>query len=198
MYLNYKNYDFAKHSIVVGASGTGKSKFISSLIKNISESSQNKLKYKVIVIDPHAAIEEDIGGLQDTSVVDFKTDESSVNLFANSSEDIISTTESIMAIFKNIIADRYNSKLERVLRYSIHLLLHNEKFNLVILRKLLTEIEYRNKLIKEAEDTIQATIVRIFIEAKIAENAKILFLPIVVVILNMCLLAKEAQIVAIA
>lgn len=162
LYLNYKNYDFAKHSIVVGASGTGKSKFISSLIKNISESSQNKLKYKVIIIDPHSAIEEDIGGLQDTSVVDFKTDESSVNLFANSSEDIISTTESIMAIFKNIIADRYNSKLERVLRYSIHLLLHNEKFNLVNLRKLLIEIEYRNKLLKNSEDTIAENIIEFF------------------------------------
>jgi len=162
LYLNYKNYDFAKHSIVVGASGTGKSKFISSLIKKISESSQNKLKYKVIVIDPHAAIEEDIGGLQDTSVIDFKTDESSVNLFANSNEDIISTTESIMAIFKNIIADRYNSKLERVLRYSIHLLLHNEKFNLVNLRKLLTEIEYRNELLKKSGDTISDNIIEFF------------------------------------
>ena len=52
-------------------------------------------------------------------------------------------------IAKNYLdADRYNSKLERVLRYSIHLLLHNKKFNLVNFRKLLTEIEYRNKLLK--------------------------------------------------
>ena len=36
LYLNYKNYDFAKHSIVIGASGTGKSKLISSMIKNLS------------------------------------------------------------------------------------------------------------------------------------------------------------------
>ena len=162
LYLSYKNYDFAKHSVVIGASGTGKSKFISSLIKKVSESSQNKLKYKVIVIDPHAAIEEDIGGLPETNVIDFKTDESSVNLFANTSEDIIATTEAIISIFKNIIADRYNSKLERVLRYGIHLLLHNEEFNLVNLRKLLIEIEYRNKMIKKAEDTIQQNIIEFF------------------------------------
>jgi hypothetical protein len=162
LYLNYKNYDFAKHSIVIGASGTGKSKLISSMIKNLDQSKSNKLKYKVVVIDPHAAMEEDIGGLKSADVIDFKTDESSINLFANSSDDIISEVESIMDIFKNIIADRYNSKLERVLRYSIHLLLQNGNFNLVNLRKLLTEIEYRNKVIKAVQDEIQPNIIEFF------------------------------------
>ncbi len=162
LYLNYKSYDFAKHSIVIGASGTGKSKLISSMIKNLSLAKNNKLKYKVVVIDPHASIEEDIGGLEDTEVIDFKTEETSINLFVNSSDDIISDAESIMAIFKNIIADRYNSKLERVLRYSIHLLLQSQKFNLINLRKLLTEIEYRNKVIKSIEDEIQPNIIEFF------------------------------------
>ena len=132
------------------------------MIKNLSQNKTNKLKYKVVVIDPHAALEEDIGGLDDTDVIDFKTEESSINLFTNSSEDIISMTESIISIFKNIIADRYNSKLERVLRYSIHLLLEKEEFNLINLRKLLIEIEYRNKIIKEVEDTIQPNIIEFF------------------------------------
>lgn len=162
LYLNYKSYDFAKHSIVIGASGTGKSKLISSMIKNLSLAKNNKLKYKVVVIDPHASIEEDIGGLEDTEVIDFKTEETSINLFVNSSDDIISDAESIIAIFKNIIADRYNSKLERVLRYSIHLLLQSQKFNLINLRKLLTEIEYRNKVIKSIEDEIQPNIIEFF------------------------------------
>ena len=162
LYLNYKNYDFAKHSIVVGASGTGKSKFISSIIKNLSMNSNNKLKYKIVVIDPHAAMEEDIGGLESANVIDFKTEDSSINLFMNSAEDILSSTESIMSIFKNIIADKYNSKLERVLRYSIHLLLEKGEFNLISLRKLLIEIEYRNKIIREVEDVIQPNIIEFF------------------------------------
>lgn len=120
------------------------------------------MRYKVIVIDPHAALEDDIGGLDNTNVIGFKTEESSVNLFANSSEDKISTTESLMAIFKNIIGDRYNSKLERVLRYSIHLLLEKGNFNLINLRRLLIEIEYRNKVIKEVQDTIQPNIIEFF------------------------------------
>lgn len=107
-------------------------------------------------------MEEDIGGLENTDVIDFKTDESSINLFANSSKDILSSTESIISIFKNIIADKYNSKLERVLRYSIHLLLENEEFNLVNLRKLLIEIEYRNKVIKKVEDIVQPNIIEFF------------------------------------
>lgn len=115
LYLNYENYDFAKHSMVIGASGTGKSKLISYMIKEISKNNYNKLKYKVVVIDPHAAIEEDIGGLSNTKVIDFKTEENSINLFENSSEDIIACAESIMAIFKNIIADKYNSRLEEFL-----------------------------------------------------------------------------------
>lgn len=162
LYLKYKDYDFDKHSVVVGASGTGKSKLICSMIKNLSYVKTNQLRYKVVVIDPHAAMEEDIGGLENCNVIDFKTKESSINLFVNSSEDIISEVESIISIFKNIIADRYNSKLERVLRYSIHLLIQNNKFNLVNLRKLLTEIEFRNKVIKEVEDDIQPNIIEFF------------------------------------
>ncbi len=162
MYLSYKNYDFDKHSIVIGASGTGKSKLISSMIKKLSQNSQNKLKYKVVVIDPHASLEDDIGGLAGADVIDFKSDDTSLNLFANNCDDILSETEMIMSIFKNIIADRYNSKLERVLRFSIHLLLEKGEFNLVNLRKLLIEIEYRNKVIREVEDIVQPSIIEFF------------------------------------
>lgn len=162
LYLSYKDYDFAKHSIVVGASGTGKSKLISSIIKNLSLNSQNKLKYKIVIIDPHSAMKDDIGGLKDTNIIDFETEESSIDLFTNSCKDIISMTESIISIFKSIIADKYNSKLERVLRYSIHLLLQKGQFNLVNLRKLLTEIEYRNKVIKKVENSIQPNIIEFF------------------------------------
>ena len=163
LYLSQNNYDFAKHSMIVGASGTGKSKLISTLIKNTYNNIENKLKYKIIVIDPHAAIEQDIGGLNEARVIDFKTIEDSIDLFVNTSEDIIATTEAIMGLFKTIIADQYNSKLERVLRYSIHILLANEKFNLITLRKLLTETEYRNQIIKKSQDIVVDSIMQFFL-----------------------------------
>ena len=34
LYLKHTDYEFSKHSVVIGASGTGKSKLISSMIKN--------------------------------------------------------------------------------------------------------------------------------------------------------------------
>lgn len=132
------------------------------MVKNLSNDSYNKFKYKIVIIDPHSSIEEDIGGLDYCSVIDFKTKEDSINLFINGNQDVLSSTESIISIFKNIIADRYNSRLERVLRYSIHLLLEWGNFNLINLRKLLTEIEYRNKILKETIDTVQPNIVEFF------------------------------------
>lgn len=159
LYLRHNDFDFDRHSIVIGASGTGKSKLISSMIKNLLQDNYNRLDYKVVIIDPHAAIEEDIGGLDGVRTIDFKSEEDSINMFVNGTEDILSSTESIMSIFKNIIADRYNSKLERVLRYSTHLLLEAKEFNLVTLRKLITEIEYRNKVLKEVEDFVPINIV---------------------------------------
>ena len=162
LYLDYRNYDFDRHSVVIGASGTGKSKLICSIVKNLSNNINNRLKYKVVIIDPHCSIEDDIGGIPSTKVIDFKDDDDGVNLFVNSSEDILSSVESIISICKNIIADRFNAKLERVLRYSINLLLTREEFNLVNLRKLLTETKYRNTIINDSNVNIKANVIEFF------------------------------------
>ena len=162
MYLKHNDFDFSKHTLLIGASGTGKSKLVSLLIKNLSLDSLNRIKYKFIVIDPHSSIEEDIGGLDDCKVLDFKTNEDSINLFVNRADNLISSTESILEIFKNIIKDKFNSKLERVLRYSIFLLLNINSFNLVNLRKLLIEIEYRNEILRENENILPINITEFF------------------------------------
>ena len=62
-YLNQNNFSFDKHTVIMGSSGSGKSKFISLLINNIYKNKNLKQKYKVVVIDPHAALENDIGGI---------------------------------------------------------------------------------------------------------------------------------------
>ena len=64
-FLNIENYDFDKHSLIVGGSGTGKSKLIAQMIKNIYENKYFRHDYKIIMIDPHSSIENDIGGLDD-------------------------------------------------------------------------------------------------------------------------------------
>ena len=160
-YLNPSNYNFAKHSMVIGSSGTGKSKLISLLIDNISNTSKGN--YKIVVIDPHASLEKDIGGIEGADVIDFKALDGSIDLFANSSDDVVATTELLLSLFKTLIADQYNSKLERVLRHSIHTLLVKKNFTFVNLRKLILDLEYRNSLIKEIESLLPDSVVDFFL-----------------------------------
>lgn len=160
-YLNQNNFSFDKHSIIMGASGCGKSKFISLLINNINKNESIKQKYKVVVIDPHAALEIDIGGIG--KVIDFKSNLDSIDLFINNSDDIVSSTELLLDLLKSLIANQYNSKLERVLRHSIHLLLTDESFNFRNLRKIILDLEYRNNLIKKLKYNLPVSVIDFFL-----------------------------------
>ena len=157
-YLNQNNFSFDKHSIIIGSSGCGKSKFISLLINNINKNESLKQKYKVVVIDPHAALENDIGGIG--KVIDFKSD--SIDLFIND-DDIVASTELLLDLLKSLIADQYNSKLERVLRHSIYLLLTDKSFNFDNLRKIILDLEFRNNLIKKLKYNLPISVIDFFL-----------------------------------
>lgn len=160
-YLNQNSFSFDKHSIIIGSSGCGKSKFLSLLINNINKNNSLKQKYKIVVIDPHAALEDDIGGMG--KVIDFKNSLDSIDLFINNSDDIVASTELLLDLFKSLIADQYNSKLERVLRHSIHLLLINQTFNFRNLRKIILDLEYRNNLIKKFKYDLPVSVIDFFL-----------------------------------
>ena len=160
-YLNQNSFSFDKHSIIMGSSGCGKSKFISLLINNINKSESLKRKYKVVVIDPHAALEQDIGGIG--KVIDFKNSLDSIDLFINNNDDIVASTELLLDLLKSFIADQYNSKLERVLRHSIHLLLTDESFNFRNLRRLILDLEHRNDLIKKLKYSLPISVIDFFL-----------------------------------
>ena len=68
-----------------------------------------------------------------------------------------------MELFKSIIGSQFNSKLERVLRHSISLLLTNKDFSFTSLRKLLLDMEYRNNLVKELTDKLNSSVVEFFL-----------------------------------
>lgn len=160
-FLEQKSINFARHSIVFGASGCGKSKFLSLLINNIKKDDLFRSKYKVVVIDPHAALENDIGGLG--KVIDFNEAIDSINLFANNSKDVVISVELLLDIFKGLIPNNYNAKLERVLRHSLYLLLVSEKFNFSNLRNLLIEMEFRNDLVKSNSEILPDSIIEFFL-----------------------------------
>ncbi len=119
---------------------------LSLLVNNIYKNPEYKMKYKIVVIDPHSSLEEDIGGLESTKVVDFQTGKNSIDLFMNSKENIVSESEVLLTLFKSLMDKEYNSKLERVLRHSIYLLIYIEKVSLKNLRDLITESEFRNQI----------------------------------------------------
>lgn len=160
-YLNQNNFSFDKHSIIFGSSGSGKSKMISLLINNINKSESLRQKYKIVVIDPHASLENDIGGIG--KVIDFKNNLDSIDLFINNNDDIVASTELLLDLLKSLIADQYNSKLERVLRHSIHLLLTDESFNFRNLRKLILDLEYRNDLIRKLKYKLPISVIDFFL-----------------------------------
>ena len=160
-YLNQNSFCFDKHTIVMGSSGCGKSKFISSFIYNIYQDENLRNLYRVVVIDPHASLKNDIGGIG--KVLDFSTRQNSTYLFANNKNDVVSSTELLLDLFKILIAEQYNSKLERVLRHSVYLLLTYEAFNFENLKKVLLDLEYRSALIKQLKHTLPISIIDFFL-----------------------------------
>lgn len=160
-YLKQQSYSFDKHSIVFGSSGSGKSKFLASYIKEIYNNHTLKEKYKIVVIDPHASLENDIGGLG--KVVDFMTQNDSVNLFTSSNNSLVSNTELFVDLFKSLLANNYNAKIERILRHGVYLLLANNNFNFLSLRRLLLEVDYRTELINRSKEIIPDSVNNFFL-----------------------------------
>lgn len=159
-YLSENSYDFFKHSLIVVASGTGKSQLASLLISHIKE----RTKYKVVIIDPHAALEKDIGGLENTKIIDFKSTSSTCDLFINTStQDLMASIELMLSLFSSLMADLYNSKLERVLRHSIYLLMLSNKLNFSNLRKTILEVEFRNNLIHKYNNLLPDSVKNFFL-----------------------------------
>lgn len=156
-YYTLDSYSFWKHSLVFGTSGCGKSKFISSFIYQLY--CHYKENYKVILIDPHASLEKEIGDLG--SVIRFIGD-NRINLFSSNEGEIITNVEMLLSLFKNLIAN-YNTKLERVLRYSIYVLLKDNHFCFTNLRKIVLDLEYRSLLIRTYKEELPDSVVSFFL-----------------------------------
>lgn len=159
-YLNQKHFTFDQHSFILGSSGCGKSKLIDLLISNLYSNPQLYQDYRVVVLDPHAALESDIGGMG--KVIDFQRVEDSINLFVSSSEDATSATELLLDLFQSLLKDQYQSKLERVLRYALYCLLCTSCFSFSNLRKILLDLTYRNQLLRKYKDRIPERVASFF------------------------------------
>lgn len=163
-YLSQNSFDFNHHSMIIGSSGTGKSKLASSIISNINQEISFLQNYKVVVIDPHSALEKEIGGLEHSKVVDFKELDTCCDLFLNSpKKDMVSSVELVLSLFQTLMADQYNARLERVLRHSIHLLMACNCLNFANLKKLILDIKYRNDIINKNKLHLAESITNFFL-----------------------------------
>lgn len=161
-FLNLSSYDFEKHSFIIGASGSGKSKLISLLVDKLANSPGLKQNYRVIVIDPHASLEHDLKGIADSTVINFKGQDDGAELFGGTGTDISAATELTGTLFKSLLNDQHNPKLERVLRFSLYVLMTAQTMSLDALKRFVTDIEYRNQLLDHVKGYVPENIARFF------------------------------------
>lgn len=162
-YLPLQSYDFDKHSFIIGASGSGKSKLISLIIERLAAVDGMRNNYRVVVIDPHAALEDDLQHIPNSKVLKFHSQDDGVELFSGSDNtDVTSAVELTGTLFKSLLADQFNPKLERVLRYSLFILMTAQVMALDTLKRLITDVEYRNQLLEHVQDYIPRNILQFF------------------------------------
>lgn len=147
--LAINSYDFWRHSLILGQSGSGKSFAMKLMIDDIFKKGlQND--YTIVLIDPHGNLDGLIGNeVTPRKSIDFK--EISTNLFVNVGQPILSA-ELTMDLFSTVINVRENQNLARVLKYALTLLFSINKMNLDNLKNLLTDSIFRKELLKEIGD----------------------------------------------
>lgn len=160
-FLPIESYDFEKHSFIIGASGSGKSKLIALFIDRLSKSGLRQ-NYRVVVIDPHAALAADLGGYDNTQVLDFKGQDEGTELFGGAGTDISAATELTGTLFKSLLADQHNPKLERVLRMSLFVLMTGQSMSLDMLKRFLSDVELRNKVLEHVQGYVPANVYQFF------------------------------------
>ena len=161
-YLPLESYDFDKHSFIIGSSGSGKSKLIGSFISKLLSNGNYRHKYRLVVIDPHASLEDDLGSIDGCNIISFKNPDDGAGLFADAGTDISAATELTGTLFKSLLADQHNPKLERVLRFSLYILMTGQVMSLDNLKRFLTDIDFRNQLIDHVNRFVPENVIKFF------------------------------------
>jgi DNA helicase HerA-like ATPase len=157
-YLPITSFEFDKHSLVVGQSGSGKSKYLELFIKQLKYHPSSDY-YKVIVIDPHASLVNEFVSFADKRVVDFRTNSTEV---FTSTGDINTATELSFALLLDLMGQKGNSRLERLLRYSLFVLYSANQMNFAHLRRFLDQLDYRKEVLLSVSGILPASVMMFF------------------------------------
>jgi Helicase HerA, central domain len=159
-YLNLTSYDFDKHSFIIGASGSGKSKFISLMVDRLYRTALN-MNYRVIVIDPHASLADDFTQITSSKVIKFGKNDST-DLFPGAGTDLTAATELTATLFKSLLGDQFNPRLDRLLRFSLFILMTAQAMSLENLKRFITDVEYRTQIIEHVAGYVPANVTKFF------------------------------------
>ena len=153
-----KRSDRRRHLYTVGKSGSGKSKFLELLIKEDIENGKG-----VGVLDPHGDLIDNVLRfipehrikdvvLFDPSDIDFPI---AFNPLENVGEAYkMQITIGFIDIFKKLFGNNWSDRLEHVLRYTTLALLDSKNTTVLSILKMLTDKNYRQKIISRIQDSV--------------------------------------------
>ena len=148
-YFNLGGYDFGKHSIIVGQTGVGKSKFIALLVEDIAKKGLLD-EYAILIVDPHAALYTDLLNIPKAINIDFR--ETATELFSSVAEPKIAT-ELTITLLKTLLKEQFTGRMEQVMKYSIFALISAGQMTLFNLRKFLTENQFRTEVLEKVANS---------------------------------------------
>lgn len=151
-----KRFDRRRHLYVVGKSGSGKSCLLQLLVRNDIEKG-----FGCAVIDPHGDLIDDIIKLipkhRIKDIVIF--DPSDVNFPASFNpmdpvrpELRVRVALSFLDAFKRVFASDWSERMDHVLRYAMLGLLAVPGSNILSLRRMLSDEQFRGEIVRRASD----------------------------------------------
>lgn len=150
--------DRRRHLYAVGKSGSGKSKLLELLINDDIQSGQG-----FAVLDPHGDLIDAIMRyipesrikdvvLLDPADIDFPI---AFNPLENVGEEYkMQVTIGFLQIFKKLFGSNWSDRLEHVLRYTTLALLDSPNTTVLSILKMLTDKNYRQKIVSRIEDSV--------------------------------------------
>jgi len=153
-----KRIDRSKHVYIIGKTGMGKSRLIELLTLSDIEDDKG-----FCVIDAHGDLASDIlrsipqRRIQD--VIYFNPPDAQFPIGFNplecfSPEDKHQVVTGFVAIFKKLFAANWTNRLEHVLRFTVLALIEAGDATILDIVKLLTDITFRQNIIKKLEDPV--------------------------------------------
>jgi len=153
-----KRSDRRRHLYTVGKSGSGKSKLLEMLIKADFDDGKG-----VAVLDPHGDLVDNVMRYipehRIKDVILFDPSDTEFPIAFNPLETIddaykMQLTIGFIDIFKKLFGNNWSDRLEHVLRYTTLALLDSPNTTILSILKMLTDKNYRQKIISRIQDSV--------------------------------------------